>query len=485
MELSKIVKRIQNIMRNDAGINGDAQRIEQLVWILFLKVYDSKEEIWEFHDNQYHSIIEEKYRWRNWAIDNKDGNALTGDELLDFINNGLFVNLKNIKVDEFTPLNKLIVKSVFEDNNNYMKDGILLRQVINIIDEIDFSDYDDRHAFGEIYETILLNLQSAGNAGEFYTPRALTDFMVEMVNPDLGQRVADFACGTGGFLTSTINHLALKVKSVSDRALLNDSIYGVEKKALPFLLCVTNLLLHEIDFPKVFHGNSLEKNVRDYKEMDKFDVILMNPPYGGNEKESIKVNFPLEFRSSETYDLFMVEILFRLKSNGKAAVILPDGFLNGDGNVARIKEKMLSEFNLHTIIRLPNTVFSPYATVATNILFFDKTKSTDGVWYYEHQYPEGKRYSKTNMIKNSDFNPIRSWWEKRVDTKDSWYISLNEIVNNGYNLDSKNPYKIEIIHKKDPQEILLEIKELFNELLFEVNEIEENLKNGLSYDEII
>lgn len=322
MSLNNLVKRLQDIMRNDAGINGDAQRIEQMVWILFLKVYDAKEEIWEFYDENYTSIIPEELRWRNWAVDHKDGKALTGDALLDFVNGTLFPTLKAIAIDENTPMSQIIVRTAFEDNNNYMKDGILLRQVINVIDEIDFEEYEDRHAFGEIYETILRSLQSAGNSGEFYTPRAVTDFMVQMIKPKLGESIADFACGTGGFLTSALKVLDAQVQTVEDRTVYSNSIYGIEKKALPFLLCATNMLLHDIDNPRIIHGNSLEKNVREYKESDRFDVILMNPPYGGNEKEGVKQNFPADLRSSETADLFMSVIMYRLKQNGRCAIIL-------------------------------------------------------------------------------------------------------------------------------------------------------------------
>lgn len=378
MSLNNLVKRLQDIMRNDAGINGDAQRIEQMVWILFLKVYDAKEEIWEFYDENYTSIIPEELRWRNWAVDHKDGKALTGDALLDFVNGKLFPTLKAIEIDENTPMSQIIVRTAFEDNNNYMKDGILLRQVINVIDEIDFEEYEDRHAFGEIYETILRSLQSAGNSGEFYTPRAVTDFMVQMIKPKLGESIADFACGTGGFLTSALKVLDAQVQSVEDRTVYSNSIYGIEKKALPFLLCATNMLLHDIDNPRIIHGNSLEKNVREYKESDRFDVILMNPPYGGNEKEGVKQNFPADLRSSETADLFMSVIMYRLKQNGQCAIILPDGFLFGTDNAKMaIKEKLLSEFNLHTVIRMPHSVLHR-TPLSQQTSFFRPDASHDG-----------------------------------------------------------------------------------------------------------
>ncbi|MCI5544252.1 MAG: type I restriction-modification system subunit M [Azospirillum sp.] len=429
-------------MRNDAGINGDAQRIEQMTWLLFLKVYDAKEEIWELNDDNYTSIIPEQFRWRNWAVDNKDGAALTGDALLTFVNTELFPHLKDIEVDETTPMNKLVVKATFEDSYNYMKDGVLLRQVINVIDEIDFTEYEERHAFNEIYEQILKDLQSAGNAGEFYTPRAVTDFMVKMVNPQLGEQIADFACGTGGFLTSALKHLAPQIKTVADKETYCSCVYGIEKKALPYLLCATNLLLHDIDQPKVIHGNSLEKNVRDYTEDDKFNVILMNPPYGGNEKDIVKQNFPTALRSSETADLFMSVIMYRLKKDGRVAIVLPDGFLFGTDNAkTAIKEKLLNEFNLHTIIRLPHSVFAPYTSITTNLLFFDKTKPTEKVWFYRMDMPEGyKNFSKTKPIKLEHFAPVIEWWNNRQPITEDGFdkakcFMVDEIKEKNYNLD--------------------------------------------------
>ena len=444
MSLGSFVKTIQNIMRGDSGINGDAQRIEQMTWLLFLKVYDAKEEDWEFHDDAYESIIPEELRWRNWAVDRKDGKAMTGQSLLDFVNNKLFPTLKELKVTENTPIKKSIVKAVFEDSNQYMKDGILLRKVINEIDAIEFDEYDERHAFGEIYETILKSLQSAGNAGEFYTPRAVTDFMVKMTQPKLGERIADFACGTGGFLTSTLNVLEPQIKTVDDREKYNNSIYGVEKKPLPYLLSITNMLLHDIDSPQIFHGNSLERNVREYKKSDKFDVVLMNPPYGGTESDGVKINFPADLRSSETADLFMSVIMYRLNENGRAGVIIPDGFLFGTDNAkVAIKKKLLEEFNLHTIIRMPASVFAPYTSITTNILFFDKTKKTDTVWFYRVDMPEGyKHFSKTKPMKVEHFDDCVAWWNERkplkdtdTDTYKAKDYTVQELAERGYDLD--------------------------------------------------
>ncbi|WP_371246769.1 N-6 DNA methylase [Mycoplasmopsis agassizii] len=417
MSLNTFVRSIQNIMRGDSGINGDAQRIEQMTSFLFLKVYDAKEKDWEFHEPNYESIIPEKLRWRNWAVDKKDNTTMTGQDLLNFVNNELFPSLKNLAIDSFTPMRKKIVKAVFEDANQYMKDGVLLRKVINEIDEIDFDDYNERHAFGDIYETILKGLQSAGNAGEFYTPRAVTDFMVQMIYPKLGETVADFACGTGGFLTYTLKLLKQSQVTVDDLEKYNQSVYGVEKKPLPYLLAITNLLLHDVDSPKIIHGNSLERNVREYSEDEKFDVILMNPPYGGTESESVQKNFPADLRSSETADLFISLIMYRLKENGRAAVIIPDGFLFGTDNAkTAIKKKLLDEFNLHTIVRMPKSVFSPYTSIATNIMFFDKTKKTENVWFYRLDMPEGyKNFSKTKPITIKHFKPVIEWWNNRKE----------------------------------------------------------------------
>ena len=442
MNLNNLIKRLQDIMRNDAGVNGDAQRIEQMVWILFLKVYDAKEELWELYDDNYKSIIPEGCRWRNWAVDNKDGNAMTGEALLKFVNNTLFVKLKKIEVDEKTPIKKALVKFAFEDAYNYMKDGILLRQVVNVIDEVDFTEYSERHAFNEIYEQILKDLQAQRSSGEFYTPRAVTDFMVQMIKPQLGKSIADFACGTGGFLTSALKYLDEQVNSVEDREKYNNSVFGIEKKALPHLLCVTNLLLHDIDEPNIIHGNSLEKNVHEYKDKDRFDIILMNPPYGGNEKNGVKINFPVDLRSSETADLFMSVIMFRLKKDGHTGIILPDGFLFGTDNAkVAIKEKLLKEYNLHTVIRLPHSVFAPYTSITTNILFFDKTAVTKETWFYRMDMPKGyKNFSKTKPMKLEHFAPVVEWWNNReeinIDSFDkAKKYSLAELVERGYNID--------------------------------------------------
>ena len=413
-------------MRQDAGISGDAQRIEQMVWMFFLKVYDAQEEIWECtKDEGYTSIIPEEYRWRNWAVDNADGKALTGEALLKFINEELFPAMKNLPVGPETPRGKAIVKEVFADLNQYMKNGISLRQVINVIDEIDFSDADDRHTFGDIYEGILKDLQSAGNAGEFYTPRALTDFIVDTLKPQIGESFGDFTSGTGGFLTSALNYLKPQIKSTADEAMFQSSVIGQEWKPLPYLLSITNLLVHDIEAPNIKHCDSLGTKMGDFKDSDKVDVIAMNPPYGGSTEASVKGNFPADMRSSETADLFMVLIMYRLKKQGRAAVIVPDGFLFGvDGAKLAIKTKMLREFNLHTIIRLPGSIFSPYTSIATNILFFNNEKAegssaqynTKATWFYRLDMPEGyKHFSKTKPMKMEHCKPIQDWWNNREE----------------------------------------------------------------------
>lgn len=447
--ISTFVKSLRDIMRNDSGINGDAQRIEQITWMLFLKVYSEKEKEWQFEDSSWVSIIPEECQWQNWAHDDLTGKAITGDKLLDFVNNTLFPTLKNLEITNDTPIKKSIVKTTFEDANNYMKDGVLLRQVLNVIDGIDLGDYEQSHAFGEIYESILRELQSAGSSGEFYTPRAVTDFMTEMIDPKIGERMADFACGTGGFLTSWIKQLEKKVKTTADREELGKSIYGIEKKQFPYMLCITNMLLHGVDVPRIYHGNSLSKNVLDYTEKDKFDVILMNPPYGGNEKADIKSHFPKDIASSETADLFMAVIMYRLKKNGRAAVVLPDGFLFGaDNPKIALKKKLLSEFNLHTIIRLPGSVFAPYTSIATNLLFFDNTHPAKKVWFYRMDMPEGyKAFSKTRPVELKHLVPIEKWWnnrkeienEKKSDDSPVTYkakaYTVAEIADHNYNLD--------------------------------------------------
>lgn len=500
--LSGFVKRLRDIMRNDAGINGDAQRIEQIAWMLFLKVYDTAEKNWEVNEDGYVSIIPEPCRWRNWAVDDKSGRAMTGDQLLDFVNNTLFPVLKGkdikdgngnividgIKVTADTPIKKAIVQTTFADANQYMKDGVLLRQVVNVIDDIDLLDYEESHAFNEIYESILKELQSAGSAGEFYTPRAVTDFMAQMIQPKIGETMADFACGTGGFLTSWLKQLLPQVTGTEAEKLYADSVYGIEKKQFPYMLCITNLLLHGLDIPRVYHDNTLLKDVLDYTESDQFDVILMNPPYGGSEKAEVKNHFPADLASSETADLFMSVIMYRLKKNGRAAVILPDGFLFGTDNAkVAIKQKLLSEFNLHTVIRMPHSVFAPYTSITTNILFFDHTGPTEGTWFYRLDMPEGyKNFSKTKPMKLEHFNPAIAWWENREPISAEGFdkarkYTLEEIKARNYNIDlCSYPHEEEEI--LPPKELIQQYQEKRASLNADIDRILAQITNILGID---
>ena len=468
MSISNVIKSVQDIMRQDAGVDGDAQRISQLVWMIFLKVFDAKEEEWELEYDDYESVIPEELRWSNWAADDE---GITGDELLDFINNKLFKELKEMELGVDSDPKAFLVKAVFEDSYNYMKSGALIRQVINKLNEIDFTASEDRHLFNDIYENILKDLQSAGNSGEFYTPRPVTQFIIDMLNPQLGEKVADFACGTGGFLTCAIEHLKKQQKSVDDIKVLGETIIGVEKKPLPHLLATTNLILHDIDVPNIAHDNSLTKNVRDLKESDYVDVIAMNPPFGGVEEDTVLTNFPNAFQTKETADLFMTVMMCRLSEKGRAGVVLPDGFLFGEGVKTKIKEKLLNEFNLHTIVRMPNGVFAPYTGINTNLLFFDKGEPTKEVWFFEHPLPKGyKNYTKTKPIKLEEFDLEKKWWNNREENEYAWKVSVEDIKARNYNLDFKNPNKEEE-DLGDPKMLL----EKYREAKAEVSKLQDTL----------
>ena len=474
VNISGIIKSIQNIMRQDKGLNGDAQRIEQLGWMIFLKIFDDKDIEMELLDEEYISPIPTELQWRNWA---KDDEGITGDELLDFINNNLFVQLKNL-----SPLSKraLLIKEVFEGNNNYMKSGTLLRQVINKLNEIDFNSSEDKHLFGEIYETILKELQSAGNSGEFYTPRAITKFIAQTVAPKLGEIVFDPACGTGGFLTSAIEFIrANEVKSVEDRKILQNSIKGIELKPLPHMLAITNLILHDIEVPDITYDDALSRELTSITQKDRVDVVLANPPFGGTVAEGMETNFPANLRTKESADLFLILIIQYLKNNGRAGIVLPDGSLTGDGVKARIREKLLTDCNLHTIVRLPNSVFQPYASVATNLLFFTKGTPTKEVWYWEHKLPEGqKAYSKTKPIKLSEFDTLKEWWNNRKENEQAWKVGIETIKANGYNLDIKNPHKEEEEEIHSSSELLEMLHSSFAKSEELLNQLKKELSNG-------
>lgn len=478
MSISTTIKAIQDIMRKDVGVDGDAQRISQLVWMLFLKIFDDREQEWELFDDKYRSPIPEAYRWRNWAA---DAEGITGDELKNFIDNELFPALQNLEtVGE--DKRGFVIRNVFEDAYNYMKSGQLLRQVVNKIQEgIDFNKAKERHLFGDMYEQILKDLQSAGNAGEFYTPRAVTEFMVNRVDPKLEEHTLDPACGTGGFLTCSIEHKRKHyVKTPADEQQLQQSIHGVEKKPLPHLLSTTNMILHGIDVPnQIRHDNTLARPLISWGPKDRVETIITNPPFGGMEEDGIETNFPQAFRTRETADLFMTLIVHLLKDGGRAAVVLPDGFLFGEGMKTRLKEKLLTDCNLHTIVRLPNGVFNPYTSIKTNLLFFTKGTPTENVWFYEHPYPEGvKNYNKTKPMRFDEFQAEIDWWgneadgfASRVENEQAWKVSIDDIKSRNFNLDIKNPHVGEQV-SHDPDELLAQ----YHQQQLNINGLRDELK---------
>ena len=478
MSISTTIKTIQDIMRKDAGVDGDAQRISQLVWMIFLKIFEDREQEYELLEDAYRSPIPERLRWRNWAADPE---GMTGDALLLFVNNDLFPTLKELDLSAQPDRRGYVVRDVFTDAYNYMKSGTLMRQVINRINEIDFNRSQDRHLFGDIYEQILRDLQNAGNAGVYYTPRAVTQFMVDMVDPKLGESVLDPACGTGGFLVCTIENVRSKyVHSVEDEAMLQHALRGVEKKPLPHLLCVTNMLLHGIEVPsQIRHDNTLARPLRDYGPRDRVDVIITNPPFGGMEEDGIEQNFPQSYRTRETADLFLVLITHLLKDGGRGALVLPDGTLFGEGVKTRIKEKLLAECNLHTIVRLPKGVFNPYTGINTNLLFFTKGEPTREVWYYEHPYPQGyKSYSKTKPIRIEEFVAEKAWWNNRTETEYAWCVPADQIRANNYNLDIKNPHRADAAHR-DPDDLLADYQQLLMDLADTRNALRDELRAAL------
>ena len=482
--ISGIIKSIQDIMRKDVGVDGDAQRISQLVWMFFLKIYDDREEEIELLEDDYSSPLPEHLRWRNWAT---DAEGITGDSLSDFVNLELFPTLKDkLSLDGPTGERAEVIRNVFEDAYNYMKSGTLMRQVINKICEINFNNTQDRHTFGSIYEQILKDLQSAGNAGEFYTPRAVTQFIVNRVDPQLAEAVLDPACGTGGFLSCTIDHKRSNyVKSAQDEEVLVQSIQGVEKKALPHMLCTTNMILHGIDTPtQIRHDNTLSRPYKDYGNKDRVDVIVTNPPFGGTEEDGIENNFPANLRTRETADLFMALIVKLLKDNGRAAVVLPDGFLFGEGTKTRLKIDLLTQCHLHTIVRLPNGVFNPYTGIKTNVLFFTKKPesehpATKAVWFYEHPYPEGVvSYNKTKPMRFEEFQTEIDWWgseedgfQSRVETEQAWKVSFEDLFSRDFNLDIKNPNIAEQV-SHDPNDLL----DQYNDQQKQIQSLRDQLK---------
>lgn len=450
-------------MRQDVGVDGDAQRLSQLCWMFFLKIIDDQDQQLEVMQDSYRSPIPEALQWRTWAADPE---GITGDALMSFINTELFPQLKELPVTGKNVNRSRVVRGVFEDAYNYMKSGQLMRQVINKISGVDFNDLAERKHFGDIYEQLLNDLQSAGNAGEYYTPRAVTAFMVDRIDPKPGEILFDPSVGTGGFLTCSIRHMRDRyVKTVKDEQALQAGLRAVEKKQLPHMLCVTNMLLHGIEDPSfVRHDNTLARPYISYGKADRVDIILTNPPFGGKEEDGIESNFPAHFRTKETADLFLALFIRLLKPGGRAAIVLPDGSLFGEGVKTRLKEHLLEECNLHTIVRLPNSVFKPYASIGTNLLFFEKGEPTQDIWFYEHRVPESqKAYSMTRPIRVEYLQDCGDWWggierKGRQENEVAWKVSLADIKSRGYNLDFKNPHAVADDHG-DPAELLAKLEQ--------------------------
>lgn len=464
INLAGIIKSIQNIMREDGGVDGDAQRLSQLCWMLFLKIFDEKEEERELLEENYQSPLQEKLRWRNWA---KDKEGITGESLISFINDELFPALKSLSFTKQENESGYVIQNIFADSYNYMKNGTQIRKVINKINEINFNRKADQDEFGVIYESLLASLQSAGNAGEYYTPRALTQFITEMINPKLEEKILDPACGTGGFLTSVIEYIRKKdVHTPEEEEQIKQTVKGIEFKQLPHMLCTTNMILHGIAAPtNITRDDTLAKPIKDIEIADKVDVIVANPPFGGSVADGIVANFPKSYQTKETADLFLVLFIELLKEEGRAGIVLPDGSLTGDGVKERIRENWLKKCNLHTIIRLPNSVFAPYATVATNLIFFTKGEPTKEIWYYEHRLPEGqKSYSKTKPIRVEEFEPIKKWWKNRKESEFCWKVSIAELEKRKWDLDIKNPNQKEEEKEWTTDELIEKLENSFGEV---------------------
>ncbi|NEW77999.1 MAG: N-6 DNA methylase [Gelidibacter sp.] len=472
-----VISNIRNIMRQDRGISGDAQRLEQLGWMLFLKIIDDKDQELEIIKDNYVSVVPEKFQWRTWAADTE---GITGDELLNFIDNnnetdlGLFASLRNL-TSPTNPKRAAIVKEVFDGSNNFMKSGYEMRKVINKLNEVDFNNSEDKHVFGDIYESILVELRDAGNKGEYYTPRAVTQLMTQMTNPTLGEKVLDPAAGTGGFLTAAIDHVREHyVNTVDDEHILQKSITGWELKPVAYVLGLTNLILHEMDIPDYHYIDSLKTEYNSISSKDKVDVILANPPFGASIADGVETNFPATYRCKESADLFVILMLQLLKPKGRCAIVLPDGSITGDGVKARIREKLLTDCNLHTIIRLPQSTFFP-ATVSTNLLFFEKGGKTEDIWYYEHKLPEGqKSYSKTKHIQFNEFQPIIDWWNNRKENDQAWKVNIKNLKD--FDLDIKNPIQEEEEEIKSSDEIITLLSKSFSKS----NEIALSIKGGIN-----
>lgn len=467
--IGSIISGIRNVMREDAGVNGDGQRLEQLSWLIFLKLLDANEAEYELDLDGYTSPIPEPLRWRSWA-EASDKDKLTGADLIAFIDNELFPTLRRLRAtDQPEEVARSIaetLRTLFSDVNNYMKNGVVLAKVINLLNQIDFNNQAERHLFNDIYEGMLRELQSAGSYGEFYTPRPLTNLIVEQVNPTFGEIVLDPACGTGGFLVSAVEHLRRQDLTTEQELALEEYLRGIEWKTLPYALASINLRLHLLTRPLIVKDDAFSRPLSSYTMEDRVHCIVANPPFGGTVDQSTNSNFSSAYRTKETADLFLVLIIELLRNGGRAGIVLPDGSLSSEGVKSRIRQKLLEECNLHTIVRLDNSVFKPYASVKTNLLFFTKGEPTKEVWYFQNPLPEGlKGYSKTKPMQDKDFDLLRAWWNKREENEYAWRVPIADIAARGYDLDIKHPNAVQEEILEEPAVIIGRIERDLEELV--------------------
>ncbi|HEY0637422.1 MAG TPA: class I SAM-dependent DNA methyltransferase [Pseudonocardiaceae bacterium] len=461
--LAAVIKSTRDAMRKDAGLNGDLDRIPQLAWLLFLKAFDGLEQNREVTEDHFRPAIEEPYRWRDWAA---DPNGPTGERLLTFVNGKLLPYLRGLSgAGAHDPRD--VLAAVFAEINNRMLSGYLLRDVVNKVNEIDFASADDIHTMAHLYESMLREMRdAAGDSGEFYTPRPVIRFLVRQVAPRLGEVVLDPACGTGGFLVESLELLAPQVRTTQQRQELHQNLQGIEKKPLPYLLGMMNLLLHEVDQPNITRTNALTRPITQISRGERVDVILTNPPFGGEEEKSVQANFPDGMRTAETAWLFLQLVIRQLKDGGRCGIVVPNGLLFGDGIGARVKKQLLTECRLHTVVRLPDGAFAPYTDIPSNLLFFDKVGRTKEVWFYEIPPPEGrKKYSKTKPMRYEEFAACQEWWTNRVENDRAWRVPIADIEANGYNLDLRNPTRPDDLAHRPPAELLTELIETEREIL--------------------
>lgn len=469
-KLAAVIKAARDAMRKDAGLNGDLDRIPQLAWLLFLKAFDGLEQSREITDDRFRPAIEEPYRWRDWAA---DPNGPTGDALTSFVNGKLLPYLRDLSgTGSHDPRD--VLAAVFKETNNRMLSGYLLRDVVNKVNEINFASSDDIHTMAHLYESMLREMRdAAGDSGEFYTPRPIIRFIVQQLDPKLGEVVLDPACGTGGFLVESLEHASPQVQTAQQRRALHTNLRGIEKKPLPFLLGMMNLVLHGVGQPNITRGNALATPITQIGKAERVEVVLTNPPFGGAEEASIQANFPAGKQTAETAWLFLQLVVRRLKEGGRCGIVVPNGVLFADGVGARIKQQLLTDCNLHTIVRLPDGVFAPYTDIPTNLLFFDKTGPTKTIWFYEVPTPDGrKKYSKTRPMRFEEFVDCQRWWKKRTENDRAWRVASSDVAANGYNLDLRNPNRPDDLSHRPPKELLAELVDTEREILVLLEKLE-------------